>query len=100
MLAKEPAKSAEPSSSGLSKDEIEQMLRQANRVSEKQGELDKDPAIYTEAIEPNPQDAKTYNTLGWAHYHNGDYDKAIADFTKRIEIAQRCQGVPRPRVCL
>ncbi|BBM88035.1 tetratricopeptide repeat protein [Candidatus Uabimicrobium amorphum] len=42
-------------------------------------------ADYTAQIEQNPT-AESYNKRGVCHYNKGDYDTAIADFTKAIEV--------------
>ena len=43
-------------------------------------------AAYTEAIRKNPDDATAYFKRGDAYGANGEYDKAIADFTEVIRL--------------
>jgi len=38
---------------------------------------------------PGKRDAKAYSNRGLAYNHKGDYDLAISDFTKAIEINPR-----------
>ena len=41
---------------------------------------------FSDAIELNPNDAEAYNNRGVAYSNKGDYDRAIADYTKAIEL--------------
>ena len=43
-------------------------------------------ASLSEVVARNPQDAEAYNTRGAAYARTGDFDKAIADFTKAIQL--------------
>ena len=61
---------------------------------------DYDQAIYhyDEAIRLGQDNATAYNNRGWARYGKKQYDEALADFTRAIEL--KCtlgRGVPGPR---
>jgi len=43
-------------------------------------------AIYTRAIQLNPEDAEMYNNRGLVYHAQNDYNKAIADLTKAIQL--------------
>ena len=47
---------------------------------------------YTKTIELNPRYGKAYYNRGNAYEHKGEYDLAISDFTKALEIIQ---GMPK-----
>ena len=41
---------------------------------------------YNTVVASTPHDAKAYNTLGIVHNNNGEYDLAISNFSKAIEL--------------
>ena len=59
-----------------------------SRGADKQvnGDLDGAIALFSKAIERNPNDALAYNARGIAKYGKKDWDGAIADFSKTIEL--------------
>ena len=40
----------------------------------------------TDVVARNPRDPEAYNTRGAAYAREGDFDKAVADFTKAVQI--------------
>ncbi len=50
-----------------------------------QGELDEAIELYRKSIETFPT-AEAYTFLGWTYSFNGDYDRAIAECHRAIEI--------------
>jgi len=45
-------------------------------------------ASYSHAIRLDPQSAETYHKRGWCHRQGKDFDRAIADFSKSIELGR------------
>jgi tetratricopeptide (TPR) repeat protein len=45
-----------------------------------------DVAAVSGGGETNPNDADVYNNRGLDYYNKGQYDQAISDFTKAIEL--------------
>lgn len=43
-------------------------------------------AFYNQLVELKPQNASAYEGRGWLYYYLGQHQKAIADFTKAIEL--------------
>ena len=43
-------------------------------------------ASLSEVVARNPHDAEAYNTRGAAYARQGDFDKAVGDFTKAVQI--------------
>lgn len=52
----------------------------------KEDDLEKKLALYTEAIELDPEYVFAYNNRGNAYADKGNYDQAIADYDKAIEL--------------
>lgn len=43
-------------------------------------------SFFVKSIEKNPDSWEDYSYLGWAYFHLGEFDKAIVNFEKTIEI--------------
>src|SRR2546422_6564475 len=56
------------------------------------GEFEKAIAAYTQAITYAPKDGFIYFNRGAARLHARDYDGAIADFTKTIELSPKIRS--------
>lgn len=61
------------------------LYNQAQELATK-GDLERAIALYTEALELNPQNAKIYYKRGNSYYEQRAYEKAIEDYTTAIKI--------------
>jgi class 3 adenylate cyclase/Tfp pilus assembly protein PilF len=73
-------------SAGLSQDDQAEITYRYGRALRDTGETDKAVEILTRAIDLNPT-ADAYNYRGIAHYDQGEYPKAIADYDEAVRLS-------------